>query len=220
MSRAKVWFFDLDGTLADTDADIRLAWRSALAAMGVDTEPFDRLFVAGPTLEEMARRMYPSIYSDAFAGELRRRFGECYDRCGFPQTREYPGVLAAVRKLRASGIRTFIATNKRFAGAKAVARRLGWEDAFEAIYAGDMRADASGTGKMRKDALLAYAMSKIGAAAGECTMVGDTSGDFNAAKANGMRSIGVTWGYGTAEELRQADSVVSGAAELLAGVEA
>ena len=39
-------------------------------------------------------------------------------------------------------------------------------------------------------------------------MVGDTWNDFEAAKANGIASIGVSWGYGTAADLLAADRVV------------
>ena len=57
----KYWFFDLDGTLADTDPDIRAAWKAALRDLAVECPNFDRDFVAGPTIEEMARRLLPDV---------------------------------------------------------------------------------------------------------------------------------------------------------------
>ena len=53
----KNWFFDLDGTLADTDPDIRASWKAAMADIGLVCPNFDRDFVAGPTLEEMAAKV-------------------------------------------------------------------------------------------------------------------------------------------------------------------
>ena len=46
------WFFDLDGTLARTDADIIVAWKGALRELGWDLSNFDKVFRIGPTLEK------------------------------------------------------------------------------------------------------------------------------------------------------------------------
>ena len=204
---AKAWFFDLDGTLADTDGDIRGAWRSAMAEMGVSNPNFERDFVAGPPIEEMARRLFPDIYTDAFGAELRARFGAHYDNDGFPTTREYPGVIERVRELKESGARVFIATNKRYAGAKAMWEKFGWGETFEGLYAGDMYKDDPAIGKLRKTQLLERVMREKGLAPGECVMVGDTASDFEAAAENGMESVGVTWGYGTEKELSMATRI-------------
>ena len=209
----KLFFFDLDGTLADTDADIRGAWKAALADLGIVCENFDRDFIAGPPLEEMAFKLIPDCTNE-IALAIREGFGRHYDHDGFPETREYPGIMDAVRALKAKGARVFIATNKRWLGAKAMAEKFGWLEVFEGLYTGDMHKDDP-IGKLKKDALLALAMKEIGVAAGDCVMVGDTISDFTAAAANGMESIGVTWGYGTPEELSKASRIVNTANELL-----
>lgn len=218
MTGAKYLFFDLDGTLADTDGDIRLAWREAMAAMGLECPGFEEKFVAGPPIEAMAKTLFPDSYTDEMGAELRRRFGEAYDACGFPSTAEYPGVLDAVRRLKETGRRVFIATNKRFAGAEAVAAKFGWGAVFEKLYAGDMKKDDPAVGKMDKTRLLAYAMAEIGAAPEECAMIGDTANDFDAARANGMKCVAVSWGYGKPGEAEKADATANDAAELLAAL--
>lgn len=212
--KKKFWFFDLDGTLADTDGDIRRAWRAALEEMGVDTEPFDRLFVAGPTIEDMAKRMYPELYSENFVSELRRRFGEHYDGDGFPSTCEYPGVLDYVRKIKSSGAKVCIVTNKRFAGARAMSRHFGWDDVFDGLYAADMYADDPQIGKLKKPELLKLVIGKLGAAPDECVMVGDTANDFRAAEFNSIDSVAVAWGYGKEDELKLATRTVSSPEEM------
>ena len=210
----KIWFFDLDGTLADTDGDIRLAWKAAMRDMGLECPSFDRDFVAGPPIEEMARSLFPGIYTDTLGAELRRRFGERYDTGGLPATSEYPGVLDAVRRIKARGARVFIATNKRVAGAKAMALKFGWTDTFEKIYAGDMLF-ADGTGpKMKKPALLAHAMDELGVGPADCILVGDTANDFLAARENGMESVAVAWGYGKPAETALAGRIVRSPEEL------
>ena len=211
----RFWFFDLDGTLADTDPDIRLSWKAAIADLGLECPHFDSVFVAGPTLEEMGRKLFPGVYTDALGAQLRERFGCRYDSGGFPNTIEYPGVLASVRALKERGDRIFIVTNKRYAGASAMMRHFRWDAVFEKLYTGDMHADNPAIGKMRKPELLAFVLGELGADPSVCTMVGDTINDFEAARRNGVRSAAVCWGYGTAEERAAADLVVQTPEEIL-----
>lgn len=210
----KIYFFDLDGTLADTDPDIRASWKAAMADLGLVCPTFDRDFIAGPTLEEMAAKLFPDRYTPELGQRLRDRFAFHYDHDGFPNTPEYPGVLDAVRRLKAAGHRVFIATNKRYAGASAMAKHFGWDRVFEKIYTGDMHKDDPAIGKMRKPELLKFILAELGAKPGDCVMVGDTINDFEAAQMNGIPSVAVTWGYGTDAERRQAGRIVSSPEEI------
>ena len=204
--KRKFVFFDLDGTLADTDPDIRLAWKAAIADLGLDCPQFDEKFVAGPPIDEMARQLFPERFTPALADGIRAAFAAHYDNDGFPSTREYPGVMDEVRRLKSEGRTVAIVTNKRHAGATAMARRFGWDEVFDGIYAGDMFV-ASGGPRLRKPELLARVMRLHCAAPGDCALVGDTANDFEAAAANGVLSVGVAWGYGAPEELERADMV-------------
>ena len=211
----KFWFFDLDGTLADTDRDIREAWKAALSDLGLDCPRFDEVFVAGPPIDEMTRRLFPDRFTPALADDVRRLFASHYDGDGFPNTYEYPGVLDEVRAVAAAGATAAIVTNKRHAGATAMARRFGWNGVFAGgVWSGDMFPGR----KLAKTELLAVVMQRLGAAPGESVMVGDTASDFEAARANGVFSVGVEWGYGRPDELAEADVTVSAPGELRAAV--
>ena len=210
----KIYFFDLDGTLADTDPDIRASWKAAMADLGLVCPTFDRDFIAGPTLEEMAAKLFPDRYTPELGQRLCDRFAFHYDHDGFPNTPEYPGVLDAVRRLKAAGHRVFIATNKRYVGASAMAKHFGWDRVFEKIYTGDMHKDDPAIGKMRKPELLKFILAELGAKPEDCVMVGDTINDFEAAQMNGIPSVAVTWGYGTDAERRQAGRIVSSPEEI------
>ena len=211
----KFWFFDLDGTLADTDRDIREAWKAALRDLGLDCPRFDEVFVAGPPIDEMTRRLFPDRFTPALADDVRRLFASHYDGDGFPNTYEYPGVLDEVRAVAAAGATAAIVTNKRHAGATAMARRFGWNGVFAGgVWSGDMFPGR----KLAKTELLAVVMQRLGAAPGESVMVGDTASDFEAARANGVFSVGVEWGYGRPDELAEADVTVSAPCELRAAV--
>ncbi len=212
-------FFDLDGTLADTDPDIRLSWKAAMADLGLECPRFDELFVAGPPIEEMMRTLFPGRATQKLADSLRLAFAAHYDGDGFPSTKEYPGVLDEVRRLKAQGCTTAIVTNKRYAGATAMVRHFGWENAFDGVFSGDMfltpgagerflRAGIDAPDRrFRKPEMLSLVMRLYGAAPEDCVMIGDTCSDFEAAAANGVLSIGVGWGYGTGEELSAAGIV-------------
>lgn len=199
-------FFDLDGTLADTDRDIRGAWKAALADLGLDCPDFDAKFVAGPPLDEMARILFPDRFTPTLAEAIRVGFARHYDYDGFPETREYPGVLDDVRRLKGEGRTVAIVTNKRYEGARRMAAHFGWDRVFDGVFAGDMYRDGS-IGKLRKGALLAHVMRLYGAAQGDCALIGDTRGDIEAAAENGILSVAVTWGYGKTDEIKNADIV-------------
>ncbi len=210
----KIWFFDLDGTLADTNPDIREAWKATLSDLELDCPNFDRDFIVGPPIEEAAKAVLQDRYTDELGAAIREGFGRHYDHDGFPNTFEYPGVLDAVRRVKASGARVFIATNKRFEGATAMAAKFGWMDVFEKLYTSDMHKDNPAIGKMRKPELLAFILRELGAQPEECVMVGDTINDFEAAQKNGIESVAVSWGYGTDDERRQATRLAQTADEI------
>lgn len=205
----KFVFFDLDGTLADTDPDIRGAWKAALADLGLACPDFDAKFVAGPPIDEMTRLLFPDRFTPDLADAIREGFARHYDHDGFPQTREYPGVLDEVRRLKAEGCTVAIVTNKRFVGATAMARHFDWDALFDGVFAGDMTPP-----KVRKPELLRRVLAAYGAAPSDCALVGDTASDFEAAAANGVCAIGVAWGYGRPEELARADAICRTPADL------
>ena len=100
----KAWFFDLDGTLADTDRDIREAWKAAMAELGLKRDDFDEVFVAGPPIDVMLQNLFPQEYTPELAQKMRAAFGRHYDHDGFPNTREYPSVIDRVKQLKAAGV--------------------------------------------------------------------------------------------------------------------
>lgn len=193
----KYWFFDLDGTLADTDEDIRGAWKASIKDLGLDMSRFKELFWAGPSIDEMTKILYPEIYTEELVSKIRERYSFHYDNDGFPSTQEYPGIIDFIKKLRLSGAKTYIATNKRFAGTLQMVAKFGWGNLFDGVYSGDMYMDDPSIGKMRKPALLKFIMQKESILPSEVVMVGDTENDFEAARENSIESIGVKWGYGS-----------------------
>ena len=206
--RYKHWFFDLDGTLARTGEDIVVAWKAALTALGRDLSNFDKVFKIGPTLEKVIYDMYddatPQLVEDVMA-----RFKSLYDEGGFPNTVPYPGVPELLAAIKASGGNAYIVTNKRHNATQGIARKFGWNRMLDGVWS----YDTFGT-KYKKPELLAKLIQDLGVDPKNAVMVGDTKGDVDSGQANGMATIGVTWGYGTPDEVSSADHIFASAVEI------
>lgn len=212
----KYWFFDLDGTLADTDRDIREAWKAALVDLKIECPHFDKEFVSGPPIDEMAKQLFPASYTPELSEAIRIGFARHYDNDGYLNTYEYPGIIDVVKKLKARGDHVAIVTNKRYVGALAMAKKFNWGEIFDGIHSGDMDVTLGlpGAVKLRKPELLRRVIDGLGASPKDCTMIGDTKSDFEAAEKCGIASIAVTWGYGTSEELKRATRIVNHPSEI------
>ena len=202
------WFFDLDGTLAQTGEDIVVAWKGALAALGRDLTNFDRVFKIGPTLEKVVYELYDDA-TPQLVTDLMERFKPLYDESGFPNTVPYPGVPELLAAIRASGGKAYVVTNKRHAATQLIAKKFGWDRLMDGVWSYD-----TFDTKYKKPDLLGKLLKDLGASAAAAVMVGDTKGDVDAGKANGMATVGVTYGYGTREELSEADHVFSSVPEI------
>jgi phosphoglycolate phosphatase len=196
------WFFDFDGTLARTGEDIILAWKKTIADMGLSCPHFDEVFRIGPTLEKMAYELFGDASVELVA-ELGERFKPNYDESGFPNTISYPGIPEKLAALKESGAKIYVVTNKRHVATQKIVKALGWENLFDGVWSFDSFPGV----KYKKPELLARLLADLGVDPSDAVMVGDTKGDIDAGKANGVRTIGVTWGYGTREELSEADEL-------------
>ena len=196
------WFFDFDGTLARTGEDIVLAWKKTISDMGLSCPHFDEVFRIGPTLEKMAYELFDNATPELVA-ELTERFKPNYDESGFPNTVPYPGIPETLKALKDAGKRIYIVTNKRHAATRKIVKALGWDALFDGVWSFDSIPDV----KYKKPDLLARLLSELGVAPSDAVMVGDTKGDIDAGKANGVYTIGVTWGYGSRKELAEADEL-------------
>ena len=196
------WFFDFDGTLARTGEDIVFAWKKAMSDMGLSCPRFDEVFRIGPTLEKMAYELFDGATPELVA-ELAERFRTVYDESGFPNTVPYPGVPERLSALKESGAKIYIVTNKRHSATQRIVKALGWETLFDGVWSFDSIPGV----KYTKPELLARLLGELGISPSDAVMVGDTKGDIDAGKANGVRTVGVTWGYGSREELSEADEI-------------
>ena len=210
------WFFDFDGTLCDTEVDIKSAWRAALRNIGRDCPHFDSVYRTGPTLDQVVYMLFDDA-TPALVDAVKAQFRTCYDASGFHATRPYPWVPGWLADLKRQGCCIYVATNKRWNPTRLLMAKFGWDALFDGYYSFDMFADPSrlSTGEtpvvpgrpLTKAELLTEVMRLRGIDPADAVMVGDTKGDVTAGTAAGMYTIGCTWGYGTRAELEGANEI-------------
>lgn len=221
-SGVRAILFDLDGTLADTAADIAAAVNATLGALGRAPLDVDRVrsYIgngadvllhriltgeregrAEPGLHERARGVFFAEY-DASNG----RTAECY-----------PGVREGLEHARRRGLRLGCVTNKPQRHSDALLARLGIDDYFDVVLGGDALPE-----RKPHPAPLLHAAGRLGVAPGECLMIGDSANDALAARAAGMPVVLVGYGYSADRPVASidCDAVVASIEDTIASLDA
>jgi len=190
--------FDLDGTLADSAADIAEALGAAFAASGLSVVRPIAALVDGSPLEEVFAVAVPDAGPedyDRFASAYRAHYAALEHR----QTRLYPGVLDTLESLRLlrPAPRLAVATAKRTRTAEEVLHHLGIAPFFSVV------SGASGSSLRHKPApdLPLAVCAALGVSPRRALMVGDTVRDVEAGRAAGMTTAAVLYGLGDRDAL-------------------
>lgn len=206
--------FDLDGTLLDSAPDMLATANRLRDAQGLEPMTLAQirphvskgsramLAAAFPKLETAAREAMVPLFLETYLQELGRH-SVLFD--------DIETMLAA---LEADGAVWGIVTNKPEYLAREILPQLGWETRCAVLIGGDTLAE-----KKPHPLPLRVAAERIGFAVGDCVYVGDDERDIEAARAAGMASVAVLWGYRQDHERPAewgADSVLEFPAELLA----
>jgi phosphoglycolate phosphatase len=188
---------DLDGTLVDPRPGIIGSFQYALDRLGARVPPSEELlWVIGPPLRgSFARLLGSADHAEEAVALYRQRYldGAMYDAV------VYAGVAEALDGLAAADCRLFVATSKPHVYARPILRHFGLDRHFAAVYGPEL----DGTHDSKID-LIAHIAAQEQLARETTVMIGDREFDVTAAVGNGMRAVGVTWGYGSAEELAAA----------------
>ncbi|WP_407148054.1 HAD family hydrolase [Bradyrhizobium sp. ORS 86] len=190
-------FFDLDGTLTDPKPGITGSIQYALRKLGRPVPSQDELtWCIGPPLRaSFATLLGGEERADQAVALYRERFGDV----GLFENAVYPDIAQVLARLRQGPRRMFVATSKPHVFATRIIAHFGLSGYFDHVFGSEF----DGT-RVNKVDLLAYALEQTGADPAQAVMIGDRSHDVIGAKRNGIRAVGVTYGYGTAEELIEA----------------
>lgn len=195
----KTVFFDLDGTLTDSGEGIINCATLALEHFGLPVPSREEMGVfVGPPLDQTFIRFgVPADKTQEAIDVFRSR----YLVTGKFENAPYPGIHDLLDTLKKQGHRLFVATSKPESTAIEVLNKFELAGFFEQIVGAIM--DGS---RVHKADVIAYLLSLIGTP-DNILMVGDTEFDVIGAAAHGISTVGVSWGYGKVEAMRQAGAI-------------
>lgn len=199
MQNVSTLIFDLDGTISDPSMGILRCMNHALSFYGFPEVSEQTAFATiGPPLDEAFSQFQPDANEEVIAN-LVAKYRERYAVLGYAENQIYPGVVEALHTLTARGVRMGVCTSKRVDFAEKILSMFGLLDFFSFVSGGDIG--------IKKHQQLA-GLLESGEINRTSVMVGDREVDISAAKANGLRSVGVLWGFGDRVELVQAGADV------------
>lgn len=200
--------FDLDGTLVNSSEGIINAFTYSFSKM--NTEIPDKHLLAsfiGPPLETSLKTFFPN---EEKLDEAIHHFRTFYKTIGVRQTHLYPDIIDLLQKLRNLDLSLYVTTSKYEPMAIRMLKELGIDKYFDNIYG------ATAT-RFHKSDLIKDCLIDNTIPLSDALIIGDTKFDIIGSNEVGIKSIGVTWGFGTAEELllNKADAIISHPFELV-----
>ena len=206
--------FDLDGTLTDPGLGITNSVAHALAHFGITVTDRTQLYrFIGPPLMDSFMEYYG--FTEEQATEAVRVYREYFADKGWAENTVYEGIEAMLSELVAAGKTLLVATSKPQVFAERILTHFGLDKYFTHICGVALQAPR---GYSKAD-VIREALAKAGVNdLSTAVMVGDRRHDIDGAKAVGLDSIGVLYGYGDREEHEKAgaNAILESVAELKA----
>ncbi len=211
----KAVIFDMDGTVADTLRSIAGFGNAALVAHGfpaLETELYRQL--VGNGADVLIRRMLLSTglpHTEDTVLAVRSTYDALYEADPTKLVTPYPGILDMLKAVHAAGVKTAILSNKPDNMTCFIAEAL-FPGLFDVVHG-----QRSSIPKKPDPTAVRMLCEELGVIPEECLYVGDSGVDMQTGHNSGIVSVGVTWGFRGADELREngADHLVDTAEDLL-----
>lgn len=205
-----VVLFDLDGTLTDPFLGITSCVQFALRHFGIDEPDLHALTpYIGPPLRDSFMKLHGLSEQDA--DEALRQYRVRFSDVGMFENEVYDGIPALLEALREKGMRLAVATSKPTVFSETILAHFGLAPYFDAVVGSEL----SGA-RVEKADVIAEALRRLNADPADTIMVGDRCFDIDGAHENGLRAVGVRYGYALPDELEnaRADVIVGTVEEL------
>ena len=191
--------FDLDGTLTDPGLGITNSVMYALRKFGINVSDRSQLYpFIGPPLRDSFRVYYG--FSDEQCERAVRYYREYFKKSGMFENEVYDGICELLTRLKVSGRTLVVATSKPEVFALEILRHFDLYKYFDFV-AGATLNDV----RNQKADIIKYALETLNITEKKSAiMIGDRKHDIIGAKETGLDSIGVLYGYGTYDELKNA----------------
>ncbi len=199
----KLIIFDLDGTLLDTREDIANACNYALKMCGCPERRLEEYnMLVGRGIYNLFRGALPEdMRSEEMVLKMKGYFVPYYNRHIDDCTKPYPGITEMLEDLAAKGIRFAVASNKYQEGTEALVRKFFGK--FDFVHILGQR---DGQPIKPDPAIVFEAMAGLeGIRTEEVVYCGDSDVDMQTGINAGVRTVGVTWGFRSREELSAYD---------------
>ena len=196
MSPPPFLVFDLDGTISDPAVGIGRSINYALQHFGYSAIQDDEVpQYIGPPLDSSFKSITGNSSPDHIAA-LVSKYRERYADVGFSENTLYSGIPEALESLASQGVPLALCTSKRVDFAESILRLFGLRHHFRFLSGGEI-----GVHKWQQLA----GMLADASISSKSIMIGDRAVDIEAARSNGLGSVGVLWGHGSLEELTAAN---------------
>jgi phosphoglycolate phosphatase len=192
----RVVLFDLDGTLTDPKIGITHSIQYALSEMGY-TPPDAALlhWCIGPPLKSSFSQILSTL-DDTLLEQAISFYRRRFSTIGLFENFLYPQIPEMLQGIRSDNYKLFVATSKPHVYATRIIEHFGLSSLFSGIYGSEF----DGT-RSNKSELIQHILQIERFLPTSTVMVGDRQHDMIGAKDNGVNCIGVTYGYGTEQEL-------------------
>lgn len=198
VSRYKIVVFDLDGTLTDPKVGITKSVQYALHHLAIVEPDLEKLTAfIGPPLSESFARYY--LLDEAKIANAIPLYREYFQYQGIFENEIYPGITELLQDLKKSGRFLAVATSKPTVFAEQILRYFDLEPYFDLVVGSNL--DNTRTTKTEILAEVLQMCSQYSLR--DFVMIGDREHDVIGAKNVGIDSIGVTYGYGSLDELKE-----------------
>ncbi len=188
--------FDLDGTLTNPGVGITKSVEYALNRYGITVKDRGELYpFIGPPLVDSFMKYYG--FSKEKALKAVEIYREYFRKTGLYENEVYPGIPEMLNTLKEAKKTLLVASSKPEEFVLTILKHFHLSDYFD--FVGGAAMDETRT---KKEDVVRYVLQKAQVSdPGSAIMVGDRKFDVEGARAQGIDSMAVTYGYGSLEEL-------------------
>lgn len=205
---------DLDGTLTDPKIGITSCINYALTKLGVQSEQASLDWCIGPPLIESFEVLLNTTEQQVLAQAISF-YRERFSTIGLHENTLYPEVLEGLLQLKRHDFSIYLATSKPHVFAHRILDHFKLSQLFNAVYGSELSGERND-----KTELIAYLLEQEKFNPLTAVMVGDRQHDVIGARNNGITTIAVSYGYGSADELAfiQPDQQCASFTEVVAAI--
>ncbi len=193
------FFFDLDGTIVDTLADLTYCMNEVLKTYEVEPVSIETVRLGvGKGLMPLIENIIEVTGVKVEAAVLMEKYRDLYSRNLFVRSKVYPGMEMVVKELYTRGKQVYIYSNKPHAFTVNLVKQAKLTPFLKGVYGHQKGFRPKPDSQFLDDFFNSHSLDKEVSA-----MVGDSDVDMKTGMNVGIHRIGVSWGYRSALVLQK-----------------